>query len=177
MTKIQQKKRKSPTPRQTKAAHAVVKNLLSDKPKSVASVLESVGYGSGLQNSPQRVMESEGMQTALKEIGLQEALMRQGVTPEKIAEKIDVLLDAKKKIFRNNVSTKKIEEVGTEDDFTAIDKGLRHATAIHGIIPQGGGGEVKNTYNFIFSAEVQSKVRDINEDIKNLLRKGNDKEN
>lgn len=171
MTKIQQKKRKSPTPRQTKAAHAVVKNLLSDKPKSVASVLESVGYGSGLQNSPQRVMESEGMQTALKEIGLQEALMKQGVTPEKIAEKIDVLLDAKKKTFINNV------EVGTEDDFTAIDKGLRHATAIHGIIPQGGGGEVKNTYNFIFSAEVQSKVRDINEDIKNLLRKGNDKEN
>ena len=88
-------------------------------------------------------------------------------TPDKISKKIKVLLDAKKKNL----------DGGEEDDYTAIDKGLKHATAIHGIIPQGGGDGVKNTYNFIFSPEVQSKVRDINEDIKKILRKGNDQKN
>ena len=33
--------------------------------------------------------------------------------------------------------------------------------------------ESKNTYNFIFSPEVQSKVRDINADIKKLLTTNN----
>jgi hypothetical protein len=34
------------------------------------------------------------------------------------------------------------------------------------------GVDVKNTYNFIFSPEVQSRVRDINEDIKKILIQG-----
>lgn len=63
-TKTKQEKR--PTPRQELAAKAYVKNLQLDKPKPIGEVLKSVGYGTGLQNQPARVIESEGFQSILK---------------------------------------------------------------------------------------------------------------
>jgi len=75
------------------------------------------------------------------------------VTPEKVAEKINVLLEAKN---------------GENPDYNAVDKGLKHATNIYGI--EDGGEKPKgNTYNFIFSKEVQGKVREIEDQIKAKL--------
>lgn len=165
-TQQPQQKGKKPTLRQRKAAKAVVLNELSDSPLPTGQVLESVGYGTIVQD-PQRITESRGFKTALSELGLKEALVAQGINPEKIAEKIDVLLEAKKITYRRN-EYGELEENGIEIDFTAVDKGLKHATAIYGIVPDKP-PETKNIYNFIFDPGVQTQVDAINENIKNLL--------
>lgn len=89
-----------------------------------------------------------------KKLSLREALEKRGITGEKIAEKVGLLLDAKK---------------GARPDYTAIDKGLSHATRIHGIDEEGSNKQPSTTYNFIFSGDVREKVRVIDAEIKNLL--------
>lgn len=57
------------TPRQIKVAHALVENLQSPRPVSTGQVLKSVGYGTGLQNQPKRVLESDGVREELAIMG------------------------------------------------------------------------------------------------------------
>lgn len=104
-----------------------------------------------------------------KRMSLREALIEQGITEKRIAEKIDVLLNAEKKTFRNNVTTGEIEEIGCETDYAAVDKGLKHATAIYGITPEGPTNTLNVTYNFLFSADTQNRIKAINEEIKAKL--------
>lgn len=136
-----------------------MENLLKDKPESTGVVLEKVGYAEGLAEQPNRILQSEGFQTALAETGLREALIAEGINPKKIAEKVNVLLNAK--------------DVKGQSDFTAIDKGLKHATAIYGIVPEGDKPK-GNTYNFIFSESVQKEIRKNEEVIKALLTQKHD---
>lgn len=148
----QKKPGRNPTPKQRRAAQAIVQNLLSKAPLPTKRVLESVSYGK-LAGQPSRILESKGFKSAISETGLREALVAQGINPKKIAEKINVLLEATN---------------GDKDDYGAIDKGLKHATAIYGVLaekPQG----TNTTYNFLFSDTVREKVRIIDADIKNLL--------
>lgn len=163
MSKPQTKQKRIPTPRQKKAAKEIVKNLLADEPLSTGQVLENVGYGTIVQD-PQRILNSDGFQQALNDTGLKQALVNQGINPKRIAEKINVLLNAKDRDANN--------------DYTAIDKGLKHATAIYGVIdsdkPK---GNSQNTYNFIFSADVQQQVKQMDETIKQMLTKNHAKEN
>lgn len=133
-----------------------MENLLKDKPDPVGKVLENVGYSETLAEQPNRIILSEGFQTALAETGLKEALIKQGINPEKIAEKINVLLNAT--IGENE-----------KPDVNAIDKGLKHAANIYGIVDPSEKPKLQNTYNFIFSTETQEKVRLINEEIKAKL--------
>lgn len=63
----------------------------------------------------------------VKRQSLQEALEQQGITPKRIAEKVDVLLNASTPIYDGG------EHVGEKADYMAIDKGLKHATAIYGV--------------------------------------------
>lgn len=154
---------KPPTPKQRKAAKAIVKNLLSDQPEPECKVLANVGYSKGITETPSIVINSEGFKNALSETGLREALVEQGINPTKIAEKINVLLDA---------TTGENEK----PDVNAIDKGLKHATAIYGIVddkPKNTGG---NTYNFIFSDETKAEVKKIEDVIKAKLIQQNVKE-
>lgn len=58
-----------PSPRQAKAAELIVQNLAEGKNVPVYEVLKSVGYGTGLQHNPQRVLNSEGFKSALEEMG------------------------------------------------------------------------------------------------------------
>lgn len=46
---------------------ALVENLKQSPPQSAAMVLKSAGYGTSLQNSPKRVLESPGVKEALKQ--------------------------------------------------------------------------------------------------------------
>lgn len=109
---------------------------------------------------------------------LKQALIKQGITENRIAEKVDVLLNAQKKTFRNNVTTGEIEEVGVEPDYTAIDKGLKHATVIYGITPEGTSKSSNITYNFLFSADTQQKINAINQEIKaKLINNESNKQN
>jgi len=86
---------------------------------------------------------------------LKEALIKRGITEDYLAEKVDVLLTA-------------VDGQG-KSDFTAIDKGLKHATNIYGIESIDDKPKQSNTYNFIFSSETQAKVKEIEEVIKAKL--------
>lgn len=102
----------------------------------------------------------------IKQQSLREALIKQGVTPEKIAQKVETLLNA----------TEKIGILGKEyetPDYNAIDKGLKHATTIYGVISDDENPRQANTYNFIFSPENQKDIREIEEKIKARLIKKN----
>ncbi|MCC6323464.1 terminase small subunit [Candidatus Nomurabacteria bacterium] len=91
----------------------------------------------------------------IKRKSLKQALIEVGVDEKKIAEKINVLLEA-------------TDESGKKD-YTAIDKGLKHATAIYGVTSEPDSKQSNLTYNFIFSEEVQGRVKLINEEIKAKL--------
>lgn len=99
---------------------------------------------------------------------LKDALLEQGVTPMKIAEKVDELLDAETPIYKNNNATKQVELVGYAPDFNAIDKGLKHATAIFGV-EAAGQPKSNNTYNFFFSPELRKEVEGVEAKIKAAL--------
>lgn len=147
---------KRPTPRQRKAALEVVKNLLKDEPDSVGQVLENIGYSKGVSETPNMVLNSEGFKLALEESGLKKALIRQGITPNKIADKINVLLEAKRE---------------DKPDYQAIDKGISHATKIYGILDETPKTPTGNTYNFIFSEEARKEVERMDSVIKVMLTK------
>lgn len=88
---------------------------------------------------------------------LKQALIDRGIDEDKIAEKVEVLLDATDK--------------DGNTDYNAVDKGLKHATVIHGVLDTSDAPRTQNTYNIIFSAPVQEKVRVIEAELKNILTK------
>lgn len=128
---------------------------MKDVPQPTGKVLESAGFAPASATDPSRVLTSPGFQDALQETGLRAALLRQGVTPQKIAAKIDLLLEA--------------SDPDGDDDFTAIDKGLKHATAIYGVLDEKPKSNQTNTYNFIFSPETKNAVEEIEAKIKARL--------
>lgn len=71
---METKTKQKPTPRQRKAAKAIVENLLKDKPEPLNAVLENVGYGQIVQD-PQRITESKGFKQALYDLGMTEELI------------------------------------------------------------------------------------------------------
>ena len=85
----------------------------------------------------------------VKRKSLKEALIERGITEDKIALKVDELLDS--------------------GDGNLIDKGLKHATNIYGIKYDEEGNKQNSTYNFIFNSETQKSVQEINEIIKAKL--------
>jgi len=89
---------------------------------------------------------------------LKQALIDKGIDEDKVAEKVGVLLEATDK--------------EGNPDYVAIDKGIKHAAVFHGVTdlddkPK----QVSTTYNFIFSAPVQEKVRVLEAEIKDMLTK------
>ncbi len=101
---------------------------------------------------------------------LKSALKKQGVTPEKIAKKVDELLEAVTPIYKNNNETGEIELVGEKPDFQAIDKGLKHATTIYGVEDlDDKNPKLQTTYNFIFSPKTQAEIKAIEQKIKDRL--------
>lgn len=138
--------RKKPSPRQRKAAIAIVENATKDKPLPTGQVLESVGYGEGLQNQPNRVLESAGFKAAMGELGLTENLIA-----------TSLVADIKKK------KGKRYHELKMGAEILGMVKRAPEEP------PK---GPTNATYNFIFSAETQAEVKAIEERIKaQLLRK------
>jgi len=142
---------KAPTPRQRKVAKAIIENKLSDTPVSTRQVLESVGYGTGLQNSPHRVLESQGFKKALAEFGLTEELITTSLVED---------IKAKPE--------KRVKELGLGAEILGMKKHEPEPQK-----PQSG-----NIYNVFFTPAIQSQVREMEEQIKRaLMRKPNVQEN
>lgn len=116
-------------PRQKTLAKALVINELADKPKHIKEVLESVGYPtSTAESQAKRVIAQKGVQEEIKTMA--QALEAQGINSIKIAEKIEVLLNAETPIYKNNNETGEVEHVGDKPDYQAVDKGISHALKI-----------------------------------------------
>jgi len=117
-----------------------MENLKSDKPLHTGKVLENVGYGKIVQD-PKRIIESVGFKQALRDLGLTEEL----ITSSLVA---DIKAKPEKRLGELKLGAEMLQMVRQEDKQVS---------------------ENKNTYNFIFSPEVQDRVKIINEDIKKLL--------
>lgn len=120
-------------------------DIQSNKPEKVASVIATENLA-----KPSIIEAIE-----VKRKSLKNALIEKGITEDYIAEKVDVLLTAR-------------DEKGNKD-FTAIDKGLKHATNIYGIESIEDKPKQQNTYNFFFNETVQREIKEIESRIKAQL--------
>jgi len=135
--------KKTPSPRQLKAAKAIFKNLAKDNPASIGVVLKSVGYGFGLQNSPKRVLESQGFKQAIRNLGLTEEFITTALVDDLKAKPANRIQELK-------LGAEILGMVKREDE---SDKPKAQNT----------------TYNFIFSPENQADIKIIEEKIKQRL--------
>lgn len=95
----------------------------------------------------------------IKRKTLKEALREEGIDEKKIAQTVNILLDAR-------------DEKGNKD-YTAIDKGLKHATNIYGVENIDDKPKTQTTYNFIFNPETQAEIKELETKIKARLIHGN----
>jgi len=137
------KAKRMPTPKQRLAAKAVIENLSGNNPLPTGQVLENVGYGSIVQD-PKRILESIGFKQALYDLGLTEELITTSLV-EDIKEK------PKARLGELKLGAEILGMVKREDE-----------------TPK---SQNNNTYNFIFSKEVQTEVKQIEDKIKSMLIK------
>jgi hypothetical protein len=104
-------------------------------------MLVNVGYSRNIAEQPSRILEAPGFKQALAEFGLTEELITSALVS-----------DIKGKPAKRHQELK----LGAE---------------ILGMVKreEKQNPEQRNTYNFIFNADVQDKVKAINEDIKRML--------
>lgn len=157
-------------PKLTKQDETFVKNVVE-----TGNLTKSVQQGYGIQDANyaavkgQRLIRKDNIQQAIevRQETLKSALLKQGITPEKIAAKIDVLLEAQK-ITRTYIKGDLSTEI-EEEDHTAIDKGLKHAKDIYGVEDLDKPKGQNTTYNFIFNPETQAEIKTIEAKIKERL--------
>jgi hypothetical protein len=77
------------TQRQKKLAKVIVENSTKDKPINAGQMLEKVGYSDNLVKQPGRVIESEGVQEELKELGFTEENAKRVVKEIMLNENVD----------------------------------------------------------------------------------------
>lgn len=89
---------------------------------------------------------------------LKEALIEEGINEKYLAQKVNVLLKA-------------VDKEGNTD-YTAVDKGLKHATNIYGIEDINDKPK-DNVYNFFFEPTFQQNIRNYDENFKNQFLNNN----
>jgi hypothetical protein len=112
----------------------------------------------------QRLIAKDNIIQAIevKRKSLKQALIDKGITEDKIAEKIEVLLEA-----QTEHKTESGETI-IKKDYNAIDKGLKHATNIYGVEDLNDKPK-ENVYNFFFEPTFQKSIKNYDQNIKNLI--------
>lgn len=136
-------------PRQKKAAKAVIDNLMNDNPKPLDKVLKSVGYGTGLQHNPNRVLESQGFKQAIRDLGLTEELITSSLVE-------DIKSKPQNRLGELRLGAEVLGMKQDEDKPPA---------------------KTGNTYNLFFSKDIQESVKELEERIKLKLTQKDVKEN
>lgn len=126
---------------------AALKNydIESSNPENVAKAIATENL-----TKPAIIAALESRRKSLKQ-----ALIDKGITEDYLAKKVEVLLDAK-------------DDEG-KTDYNAVDKGLKHAASFYGVETEPDKPKTQNTYNFLFSKEVQGEVKEIEDRIKARL--------
>lgn len=103
-----------------------------------------------------RLVGKERIQQLVKEEeeNLKQALIKQGITPEKIAERIGTLLHA-------------TDKEGNQE-YSAIDKGLKHAKEIYGI-EDSDNKKTSNVYQFFHNPTFQQNLQKYDQNFKEQL--------
>lgn len=131
-------------------------DIESKDPEKVASVIATENLG-----KPSIINAIE-----VKRKSLKEALIEKGIDEAKIADKINVLLEAKKPVYEKN-DKGVFENVGDEIDFTAVDKGLKHAKEIYGV--EDSDKPKENVYNFFFEPKFQQNIKNYDQNLKEQI--------
>ena len=84
----------------------------------------------------------------ITQVTLRDALIKQGVTPQKFAIKVDELLE--------------------NPNYKSVDAGLRHASNVFGV-EDGEKPKMQMNYNFFFSPDLRKKVQTMEAEIKQAL--------
>lgn len=153
MEKIQQQKRKL-----TKKQKGFVKDYVIDengtqavlKNYDVKKNITAANIATENLSKPYIVEAIENKRKSLKE-----ALFEEGINEQYIAQKVNVLLKA-------------TDNQGNPD-INAIDKGLKHTLSIHGVEEPNDKPKSQTTYNFIFNAETQAEIKELEDKIKARL--------
>lgn len=103
----------------------------------------------------QRMITKDNIINAIeiKRETLKSALEKEGITPTYIAQKVNVLLQA-------------IDDKG-KTDFTAVDKGLKHAKDIYGV--EDSDKPKENVYNFFFDPKFQQNIKNYDQHLKEQI--------
>lgn len=155
-----EKQPQSPQKRLTKKAEIFAETYAKtgDKTLSAIAAFDTTNPDSARAMASKLLQKDSVIQAIeIKRKSLKQALIDKGIDEDKIAEKVGVLLEATDK--------------DGNTDYTAVDKGLKHATVIHGVTDPSDTPRQQNTYNFIFSAPVQARVHEIEAEIKGLITK------
>lgn len=91
----------------------------------------------------------------VKRKSLRQALIDKGINEDYLAEKVQVLLTGVDK--EGNI------------DYTAVDKGLKHAESWYGVESLDDKPKSISTYNFIFNEQTQAEIKEIESRIKARL--------
>lgn len=118
-----------------------MENLQAVSPLPVGTVLESSGYTEKTALTPNVVIESIGFKQALRDLGLTEELITSSLVS-------DIKSKPEKRIQELKLGAEILGMVKREDEQ-----------------PKG----INNTYNFLFSPEVQNEIRNIDNIIKQRL--------
>ena len=70
MDKQRRPLKRTPTPRQRKAAQLIAENSRADKPKSLRGILLEAGYSQDIADRPRMVTQSDGFLAILDEAGV-----------------------------------------------------------------------------------------------------------
>lgn len=116
------------TLRQKKVAKVIIESVSHAKATTAKEVLRSVGYGTGLQNQPNRVFQSEGVQQELKAYGFDSDKAKEVVAEILLAGENDaVKLKAADMIFKVNSDYAAEKHVNVNIDTTPNEIALHAA--------------------------------------------------
>lgn len=91
----------------------------------------------------------------VKRKSLRQALIDKGIDEDYLAGKVQVLLTG-------------VDKEGNTD-YTAVDKGLKHASSWYGVEDPNDRPKTTSTYNFIFNEQTQAEIKEIESRLKARL--------
>lgn len=118
-----------------------MENSIIDTPIPRGEVLASIGYSQGITETPSIVTESLGFKQALRDLGLTEELITSSLVQ-------DIKAKPEKRIQELKLGAEILGMVKREDEQVKT---------------------ASNTYNFLFSPEVQANIKAIDNQIKEQL--------
>lgn len=127
---------------------------------NITKAMIEAGYSENTANTPQKLTESNGWKE----------LVDKFIPDKKLAKVLDEGLGAGKTIYKNNVSTGEVEEVGYEPDYAVRHKYLETGLKLKGhYVPEDSDKPKENVYNFFFEPKFQQNIKNYDQNLKEQI--------